>query len=125
VIVKHIYRSDRWPEYRSGCRSREECLRLFRYLTRPDKKHEVLRNDFAGDTPEAIADHLALLHQGQRFWGYHVVASHPKDEKGLWRPKAKACIQELHDRCQIESGFWVLHDDHWHGFLMSMEGQFG
>jgi len=121
MILKHIYQSKRWPSFRTGCKSKADCLRLFKYLTREEASHKVLRNDFDGDSPEEIADHLAMLHREQDLWGYHVVAAYPPEEEGLWSPQAEKRIGEVQDALRIEKGFWVQHKGHWHGFLMSMK----
>lgn len=121
MILKHIHRSDRWPGFRTGCKSREDCVRLARYLLRESAHPTVLRNDFAGDTPEDIGDELADQHQGQTVWAYHVVASYPPGEHALWAPQAETCIQELQNTCQIRQGFWVQHRGHWHGLLLAMK----
>lgn len=121
MIVKHIYRNSRWPTNRTGCRDREECVRLLSYLLRPQASPEVLRNDFVGTSPEEIADELSLFHRSQKYFAYHVVASYPEEEHELWRPHAARCIEELQSACNIPKGFWVQHKGHWHGFLMAMK----
>jgi hypothetical protein len=68
MILKSIYRSDRWPSFKTGCKSRADVERLIRYLSREEANPEVLRNDFAGDTPEDIAAHMELMHRGQQYW---------------------------------------------------------
>jgi hypothetical protein len=121
MILKHIYRSNRWPSFRTGCKSRKDCVRLLEYLIRPEAKPTILRNDFAGSTPAEIGDELQALHRGQKCWAYHVVASYPPDEERLWEPQSKKRIAEIQDRCRIPAGFWVKHKGHWHGFLQAMK----
>jgi len=125
MILKHIHRSGRWPEFRVGCKTREDCVRLLAYLLRPQAEPEVLRNDFAGDTPVEIAEQLALVHRKQKYWAYHVVASHPHDERPLWDPQARRRIGELQTSLRIPQGFWVRHGNHWHGFLTAMNERGG
>lgn len=120
MILKHIYRSDRWPAFRIGCKSRADVERLVGYLSRKEARPEVIRNDFAGDSPRAIADHMELLHRGQMYWAYHVVASHPKGEDHMWNRQRNECIREVHEECGIEMGYWVRHGNHWHGVLLAM-----
>lgn len=125
MILKHIHRSDRWPEFRTGCRSRGDVERLVEYLLRKGARPEILRNDFVGSTPAEIADELMACQQGQRVVAYHVVASYPRDEDTLWVPQAKKRVQEVQDTFQIPKGLWVQHKGHWHGLLCAMRPKGG
>lgn len=122
MIIKHIHRSSRWPQFRTGCRSREDMVRLIAYLQRPTAKPSVIRNDFAGNTPKAIADQVAELHSDQPVWAYHVVARFPANEAELWNPKADQLTAEIDAKFRIPMSLWVRHDDHhWHGVLLAFK----
>ena len=125
MILKHIHTSERWPDFRTGCRTREDIEQLVRYLQRKAASPEILRNDFVGSTPAEIADELMALQQGQPVVAYHIVASYPKDEAPLWQPQSKKRIQEVQDTFQITKGFWVQHKGHWHVVLCAMRPKGG
>lgn len=125
MIIKHHYESDRWPEFRTGCTTAADVQRLLDYILREDADPVVLRNDFAGDSPEEIADECDLSRMQQKYLGYHIIASYPDGEDNLWEPQAGRRIQELQDALRVTKGFWVRHKNHWHGFLCALNERGG
>ena len=125
MIIKHHFKSDRWPEFRTGCTTAEDCERLLNYLLRHKAKPEVMRNDFSSDSPMDIAEELELMRMQQKHLAYHIIASYPDGEAHLWEPQSGQRIQELQDALRVEKGFWVRHKNHWHGFLCAMNERGG